>query len=128
MQTGLLALAQKSPESLKEFKFHSLTATSVASNGTITVWFNDQMIHSPPLGLSLVHNAFIQSFVCKDCNILVTNAPLPFRSEPDASDVDIYELFMEMAFEILFPIFVYIVMSILAAKLTSFYIEVCIVL
>ncbi|KXJ71644.1 hypothetical protein RP20_CCG020100 [Aedes albopictus] len=45
---------------------------------TPTAWFNNKAFHSAPLSINLLFNAFLQS-VCPECEIQVTNKPLPFQ-------------------------------------------------
>lgn len=120
METALLELAKKSA---KDYKFHYVTALSV-ENQSITAWYNDPFVHSAPLTLNLAHNAVIQSTLGKSYSIQLTNDPLEYRPEPLGDNTDIWQIIVESAFEFLFPVIIYIIMSILSAKYTSFYIEV----
>lgn len=120
MQTALLELANMSP---KDYKFRYVTAMSV-DNQSITAWYNDQAVHAAPLTLSLAHNAIIQSFFGHSYSIQLTNDPLEFRPALLANSTDIWEAIVDSAFEFLFSFVIYIIMSILSAKYTSFYIEV----
>ncbi|XP_055623835.1 phospholipid-transporting ATPase ABCA3-like [Toxorhynchites rutilus septentrionalis] len=45
-----------------------------------TAWFNNKAYHTAPLAINLLFNAFLQSSIeCSECEIRVTNKPLPFR-------------------------------------------------
>lgn len=47
----------------------------------ITAWYNNKPYHTPPISLSLVHNAVLKAVTGKDCSIAVANKPLPYQSE-----------------------------------------------
>ena len=47
----------------------------------ITVWYNNKPYHSPPVSLSLVHNAILKAITKKNCSLHVANNPLPFKSD-----------------------------------------------
>lgn len=122
MQAELLKLAQLS---LHKYEFHTLLGMSY-NDGRITAWYNDQMIHSAPLSLSLVHNAIIQSIFGNDHSIQVINHPLDLQTE-EQEEIDRafrWESFFSDVFPYIFPFIIYIIMSILSAKYSTFYIEV----
>lgn len=118
IQTSLLAIAKTS---LREYNFQYLTAASIASNGTIIAWFNNQAIHSATLALDLVHNAVIKWLIGDDHSIRVSNAPLKFlpsndTTSPDISNVDTFGFSFAIAFGL--------IMAVLSASYIAFYIKV----
>lgn len=46
----------------------------------ITVWYNNKPYHTPPISLSLVHNAILKTVCGPNCNITVVNHPLPYHN------------------------------------------------
>ena len=46
----------------------------------ITGWFNGQGYHTAPLTINLIYNAILKT-VCENCEIKISNKPLPFRPE-----------------------------------------------
>lgn len=120
MQAALLEIANAS---LNEFKFHYLASVSFSADNSIIAWHNGEMLHAAPLALNLVHMSVIKSLASDEYSISVTNEPLPIQPEEELQD---QELLMqaESTIEFLFPFIIYIIMAILSAKYTSFYIEV----
>lgn len=62
-----------------------LAATTIGSNvngsEAIVAWFNNQLYHTAPLSLNLVHNAIVRAALGPDHSIRVINNPLPFTLE-----------------------------------------------
>ncbi|XP_058837014.1 phospholipid-transporting ATPase ABCA3-like isoform X2 [Topomyia yanbarensis] len=79
-------ILQKSHESISTVNTRYWVAASI--NGTdSTAWFNNKAYHSAPLAINLLYNAYLQSF-CADCDIRVTNKPLPYRLETRFEQLD----------------------------------------
>lgn len=58
-----------------------LIGLSSTVNNTIIAWFNNQLHHTAPLSLNLLHNAILRVRLGSDHSIKVSNRPLPFRPE-----------------------------------------------
>lgn len=50
-------------------------------NNSFIAWFNNQLFHTAPLSLNLLHNAMLRSAIDDDHSIQVSNWPIPFRPE-----------------------------------------------
>lgn len=120
MQT---ALKDISIASYKDYKFHYLLGASFAPNNTIISWHNAEMLHASPIALNFVHESIFKSFAKDEYSISITNEPIPIRPEEEMRDQDLL-WHIDTTFEFLFPFITYIIMAILSAKYTSFYIEV----
>ncbi|XP_065074348.1 phospholipid-transporting ATPase ABCA3-like [Ochlerotatus camptorhynchus] len=48
------------------------------SDNRQTVWFNPQGVHTAPLGIDFLYNAFLK-LSCSSCQINTVNKPLPYR-------------------------------------------------
>lgn len=120
LQTALL---ERAAVSLNEFKFHYAAGISFVTNDTIVAWHNGEMLHAAPLALNLVHTAIINSYASNEYSISVTNEPLPIKPEEELDDRILLHR-AESTAQFLFPFVLYIIMAILSAKYTSFYIEV----
>lgn len=48
-------------------------------NGTMIAWFNNQLYHTAPISLNLLHNAILKATVGADHSIKVANWPVPFN-------------------------------------------------
>lgn len=121
METALLKIAAAS---YIEYKFHYSMGASFMTNNTIIAWHNNYLSHSSPIALNLVHMSIIKAFASDGYSISVTNEPLSIQPEDEVSDIELLWQ-ADVAFEFMFPFIVYIIMAILSAKYTSFYIEVC---
>lgn len=117
------ALLKIGTASLKEYKFHYAMGASFMTNNTIIAWHNFEMKHASPIALNLVHTSIINAFASDEYSISVTNEPLSIQPEEELYDRGLI-MQADSTFEFLFPFIVYIIMSILSAKYTSFYIEV----
>lgn len=54
----------------------------LSHNGhSFIAWFNNQLFHTAPLSLNLLHNAILRSKLGDDHSIDVSNWPIPFRPE-----------------------------------------------
>lgn len=93
------------------------------NNNTIIAWYNNEMVHSSPIALNLLHMSIIQAIAGDQYSISVTNEPFAIRAQDEINDKELLRR-AEATFEFLFPFVVYIIFSILSAKYTSFYIEV----
>lgn len=125
MSSALLEIGNKS---WKDFAFdYSMGASfgnsNSQTNNTITAWYNDEMVHISPIALNLVHMSVIQSIAGDEYRISVTNEPLDVQIQDELNDQELLRR-AEATFEFLFPFITYIIMAILSAKYTSFYIEV----
>lgn len=49
-------------------------------NGTIIVWFNNQLHHTAPISLNLLHNAILKAKLGADHSIKVANWPIGFNA------------------------------------------------
>ena len=47
---------------------------------SVTGWFNAQGYHTAPLTINFLYNAILKT-VCENCEIKISNKPLPFRPE-----------------------------------------------
>lgn len=120
METALHEIAA---ESVTGYRFHHSAGASFMANNDAIAWHNHELLHAAPIALNLLHVSIIKTFASKEYSISITNEPLPIRSKEELYD---QELLMraELSFEFLFPFIVYMIMAILSAKYTSFYIEV----
>lgn len=113
---------------MEEYKFHCVGGASFFTKSKIMpnviAYFNEEFVHSAPLSLNLVHNAIVRAVVGENRSFRVTNSPLEMSPTDEALDEAILEFIADYAFNLCFPFVIYIVMTILAAKYTSFYIEV----
>ncbi|XP_055326120.1 phospholipid-transporting ATPase ABCA3-like, partial [Sitodiplosis mosellana] len=50
-------------------------------NHSFIAWFNNQLFHTAPLSLNLLHNALLRSKLGDGYSIQVSNNPIPFRPE-----------------------------------------------
>lgn len=121
MQTALLHISNAS---VIEYKLHYLVGASFSTNGSMIAWHNMEMWHASPIALNLVHMSVIKAVASDEYSISVTNEPLPIQPDEELHDRDLMWR-TDTTFQILFPFMVYIIMAILSAKYTSFYIEVC---
>lgn len=64
-----------------------LVAASVNTDNIIA-WWNNQPLHTAPLALSMVHNAIAKALLTENHEITVTNAPLPYRPETQAAQIN----------------------------------------
>lgn len=108
---------------LKDYKFHYAIGASFGTNNSIIAWHNFEMKHTPPIALNLVHTSVIKAFASDEYSISITNKPLPIQPDEELHD-EVLLMQAASTFEFLFPFLVYIIMSILSAKYTSFFIEV----
>lgn len=60
-----------------------MVAASFTDN-KITGWFNNQAFHTAPLTINLLNNAILKKY-CPECEISITNAPLPISSDSRVS-------------------------------------------
>lgn len=134
METALLrisgtALQETAPATaIKQYKYHYAMGMSLKNDDddSITAWHSVEMKHSSPIALNLVHTAIINSYAASDgYSISITNEPLSIQPDEELNDEGLI-MRADATFEFLFPFIVYIIMSILSAKYTSFYIEVCV--
>lgn len=51
------------------------------SNHSFVAWFSNQLFHTAPLSLNVLHNAILRSQFGDDNSIEVSNWPIPFRPE-----------------------------------------------
>uniref|UniRef100_A0A182NIG1 ABC transporter domain-containing protein n=1 Tax=Anopheles dirus TaxID=7168 RepID=A0A182NIG1_9DIPT len=70
-------ILNKSVQDIATFNSRYWVGASL-SNTNCTAWFNNKAYHSAPLAVHLIYNALLQS-VCADCELLVSNKPLPYR-------------------------------------------------
>lgn len=66
-------------QEMVSFNSRTLVGLTVQNNAVVA-WFNNQPYHTIPLAMNLAYNAFLKT-ACADCNISITNHPLPFRVE-----------------------------------------------
>ncbi|XP_055602215.1 phospholipid-transporting ATPase ABCA1-like [Uranotaenia lowii] len=71
-------ILRKSKESIAIVNTRYWVGATVTSSFGGTAWFNNKGYHTIPLALNLLMNAFWK-VSCSECEILVTNKPLPFR-------------------------------------------------
>ncbi|XP_017869309.1 PREDICTED: ATP-binding cassette sub-family A member 3 [Drosophila arizonae] len=57
-----------------------LVGATIGEN-SITTWLNNQLLHTAPLTLNMVHNAIARALIGENVRIRVTNSPLPFKTE-----------------------------------------------
>lgn len=121
LSTAMLEIGQKS---WKEYAFQYSMGASFKENNVIIAWFNNEMVHISPIALNLVHMSIIRSIAGHEYSIQITNEPLEIRIQDEINDQELLRR-AESTFEFLFPFIIFIIMAILSAKYTSFYIEVC---
>lgn len=119
MQTYFLNLAKTI---LARLNSHYLAGATIGNNknNTIIAWFNNQLYHTAPLTLNLVHNAVARAMVGADHSIRVINSPLPFISDPDKASIGGYILVLNIGFAIAMVSAFYI-MSYIKVKSSTFY-------
>lgn len=57
-----------------------LIGLSTTNNGSYIAWFNNQLFHTAPLSLNLLHNALLKAKLGEEYSIQVSNWPIPFSS------------------------------------------------
>lgn len=53
------------------------------SGGSLIAWYNNQLFHTAPLSLNLIHNAILRAKLGSDYSIQVSNWPVPFKPESE---------------------------------------------
>lgn len=57
---------------------------ATVSESNLTAWFNNQPYHAAPLTVNMMYNAILKAY-CSDCQISVTNHPLPISIQSRVS-------------------------------------------
>ncbi|XP_053679318.1 phospholipid-transporting ATPase ABCA3-like [Anopheles nili] len=88
----------------------------------LTVWFNNEALHSPPVALQMMHNAILRAYTrTPSHNISLTNFPLPYTDE---TRLQLMRTFNNLGFQLAY--YTGFAMSFVIGFYVIFYIRECV--